>query len=448
MAFSHHKWEKSGQTLYNAETNQYMYKAGIGEEQTWDGLKWLPYLWKAGSNELQYGYNLNNIEFASDKQILKAAGKVLCNSMKFFVQAKIGENWVTQPHGIPTKNIANDYPSEGRCTGYLDFPDAHLSFGAQNPYDLQVGLEVGRSERATFGFRMRAPVSGQVRFQAVLDGLEKLPNDWEWIWARYAEFKNKEDRKVGIRVKDIEWHWTYDEAPQRGISVETNPDQTKKVTITFGEYDYTANEWLTVYPDTWGETGIADTNDDCQQKDGDSSVDLDGFDGDGNMIGTALLYHTGLRFQTVTIAANPTSVDAGTQIEFDVGYKSGDFNIVVYGLEGDTPVWENTTPTGPMQRTKTAASLTVTAPAAGADKVYDGANFQALVKEVLDTSWTSGFDLGIMFSGENGGGSDYAQVEDYSTGTAARITIVYTAGRTTKNPRAFPLGINYGTLRM
>ena len=431
MAFVHHKWEKSGRHFYDAGTGQFKYESGVGEQQTWDGLKWVPYLWKAASNELQYGHRELNIEYASDKQILKQAANVLCSSFKIFVQAYVGGEWVNQPHGVPTRNIANDYPVEGRCTGYLDFPDAQLSFGAQLPYDLQVGLEVGRSDKAIFGCRLRAPVSGQMRIQVVLDNLARLPTDWEWIWARYLPFKGKEDRRVGIRVRDLEWRWTYDEAPLRDISVETNPDTTKKVTITIGPYDYIANEWLTVYPDQWGETGVSQENDDCCEGT-DYGVALTGVDADGVLCGQVDWegpnqdWDYGVRFQNVTIAASPTSVDTGTQIEYDCGYSEGSFTPICYGLEGDTPDFNTAAPS---TRTRTTASISFTQPGdATSDNTVSGANFQALIKEILDTSWVSGYDLGLTFDENDAAGTDDGfQIHDYGDGVAARLTIVYTA---------------------
>jgi len=434
MAFTHHKWEKSGRHFYDSGTGQFMYQGGLGEQQTWDGLQWLPYLWKSGSNELQYGHRENNIEYASDKQILKVAANIICSSMKIFVQAYVGGEWVNQPHGVPTRNIANDYPVEGRCTGYLDFPDAQLSFGTQESYDLQVGLEVGRSDKAIFGCRLRAPISGQVRFQIVLDELARLPTDWEWIWARFSPFKGKEDRIIGIRFKELEWRWTYEEAPFRTASVETNPNTTKKVTITLGPFDYTANEWLTVYPDQWGETGVSANADDGSEGsiDGWQYDTTNDFDDDGAPCGdnidwfaSAQDYAFAARWLNVAIAGSPTSVDAGTQIEYDVGYGTGDlgdFTFIVYGLEGDCPVF---TTTAPSAVTKTTASASFDSPTVGTDKLINGASFQAVIKEILDTSWSSGYDLGTILD-KGDASSDAFQIEDGTTGTAARITIVYT----------------------
>ena len=460
--FEHHKWEPNGRTRIELDegvpTGRYKYTSKIGERQTPDGIGgFVPFL--RDINTITHG-DLN-FELATDKQIIRKAGQILCGSFKFFVQAYIGGEWVNQPHGVPDRNFREGeifrdggwVEDDGKCTGFLSFPDASLSFGPQNSYDLYIALEAGRESRARMGVRFCAPVSGQVRFVAVLDELQKLPTDWEWIWARYAPEKEKEDRKIGIRVKDFEWKWTYDEAPYRSIVAEDNLDGTKKISVIFGEYSYTENEWLTIYPDQWGETGISETGDDCEQIDGAGGVvDLSGRDSDGLTTGffTGAVYDTGFRFQNVVIAGNPTSIDAGTQIEFDVTYEfKAEFqsSLRFYGLEGDIGIWENTTPHGPEDEVKTAAFVAIDGAiyqdATGNDKVIDGADFQALIKEILDTSWSSGYDLGLEYQHDLIDTSGFIQIEDYETiggGTAAaRLTIVYTpAAGTTTPPTTLP----------
>ena len=428
MAFGHHKWEKSGRTFSDPETNRYKYEAVISEQQTWDGLKWLPYLWKATSNELQYGHNLNNIEFASDKQILKAAGKIICSSMKFFVQAYIGGQWVNQPHGIPTKNIADNYPTEGRSTGYLDFPDAHLSFGAQSPYDLKTGLEVGRSEQSVFGFRFRAPVTGQVRFQAVLDGLEKLPTDWEWIWATFDPLKGKEDRKVGIRVKDLTWKWTYDEAPFRDIDVETNPDETKKVTITFGPYDYTANEWLTVYPDTWGPTAITDTNNDCDEKNG--TVELSGKDSDGDAVGQlTVIFKIGWRWDNVAVPVGSTIENGCKVTAYQTYAEANQPTTEIQGVDEADPLdWNSGTK--PSARSKVAATVPWT-PSDNDNQDQDTPELKEIIDDIVNGgSFVEDNALALVVDDNSAPNGYMIQFEDVATGggsNTARLTIVYTA---------------------
>jgi hypothetical protein len=184
----------------------------------------------------------------------------------------------------------------------------------------------------------------------------------------------------------------------------------------------------------WGETGIAADADDCQESDA-GVVDINGWDSDGAMVGNvsgAGKYRIGLRFQNVTIPPNPASVDAGTQLEFDIMWVGGGFTTRIFGLEGDTPAWSVSPAVGPSSRTRTDAYIDFEVTTAGNNKVVSGANFQALIKEILDTSWSSGYDLGIEIYHNNPDVGDRFQIEDYATtggGTAAaRLTIVYTEG--------------------
>ena len=166
LNLKHSQWHEHGRTyqILDAQNSpilgKYAYKAQIGEQQTSDGTGgFVPFLWKGATNELQYGKDLYNLEFASDKQIIKKAAQVLCSSFKFFVQAYVGGQWVTQPHGAPTRQIRPDEvfrdgvweDDDTKCTGFLSFPDAALTFGGNKPYDLYLGLEAGGGPSPALG---------------------------------------------------------------------------------------------------------------------------------------------------------------------------------------------------------------------------------------------------------------------------------------------------------
>lgn len=378
MTWQHKNWGPAGRTEENSDNPiERRWTGAVNQKCTWDGTQWLPYLWKVAENKLQYAQN-EEVGFASDKQILRHAGSVICSSMKLFVQAYRGNQWVDQPHGVPTRNITHDYPKEGACTGYLDFPDAHLSFGAQLPYDLQAGLEISYFSAADLGLRLRSPVSGQVRFQIVLDGLEKLFSGWEWIDRGGPPKGQGEVRHVGIKTNKMSWRWSYEEAPFRSIGVETNPDDSLKITVTFGPYTVAANTWLTVYPDTWGPTEVTtDANDGSEYSPGNSGSYAGTWDVNG-VYDTGNLYLE--RLTTVsdgyekisawrwlpdlnTAAPGVASINAGTQIVFTNG---GDNNTptgvtATLGADNaaDAPVWGSGT-ARPSQRTMTAATVALT----------------------------------------------------------------------------------------
>ena len=437
----HERWEASGRTYQVVDaddqpTGQKCYRATIGERNIDDGVGGLaPFLWQAATHRLQYGRNGMELEAATEEMKILKGASVLARSYKFVVQAEIGGEWVNMPKGQATRQIRPDevfrdgefVTDDRRCTVFWSWSPAL--------YDLRVGIEAGGGEGASMGLRFRPAQNARVRFLIVLDGLEKLPADWEWLDRTIAE----ETRHVGIRGRDIQWRWTWDEAPYRSIIKEDNVDGTMKVAVVLGPYETVADEWLTVYPDTWGETAITDTADDCMENE-------DFYPGhsyrnfilctytNGMIVGSGWLSMAGFRFQNVTVAGEPSSVDAGTQIEYDViSATSGSFTMRVFGMEGDIAAWEDTDSADdhePTDETWTTAYIDVTTPSASADNLVNGADFQAVVKEILDTSWSSGYDMGFVFH-RNGEASDYIEMTDVSNldgGSAARLTIVYTAG--------------------
>jgi len=370
--------------------------------------------------------------------------------MKFFVQAEISaDNWVNQPHGLPTKSIEHDrifrdsgwVDEEGKCTGYLSFPDAHESFGGQKQYDLNIGLEAGKYPGSSLWWRFRGQTSGRVRFQIVIDGLEKLPSDWEWIWATFDPEKGKEDRKVGVRVKDLEWRWSYDEAPLRNISVETNPDQTKKITITIGPYTYIKNTWLFVYPDTWGPGQVSTTNDDCCE----SNVILymaTGFDSDGNWIGqnsknSATGWYAGVRFQNITVPQGATIGD-GCFIDGYQKYPGGTGLSENVWTAQDIDDSEDFNTTAPRDMTLTTAEVALDFDSFPTDEQWwskdDSAIFcpeiKTIVQEIVDReNWASGNAMSFVCKGDAGSTDRRIQFQDYGNNAsqAPKLTIVYTA---------------------
>lgn len=441
LNLEHIEWTQSGRTLrvldaQNQPTGQLCYQAAIGEENIDDGAGgFAPFLIEAG-NKIKYGKDAYELEFATGEQIIRKAAQVLCRSFKLYVQAYIGGQWVNQPHGTPTRQMRSGEvfrdgsweTNEKKATGFLSFPDARLSFGAQNPYDLYVGLEAGGEARAKMGIRLRAPATGQVRILAVLDGLEKLPTDWEWLWYRYLPEKGKEDRKRGVRVKNLQWIWSYDESPFRDIVAEDNTDGTKKITVVMGPYDITANEWLTIYPDTFNDDIPGDYSD-CDQ-DASDQVKIFGVDSDGDLVGYAYSNENdiGLRFENVTCSG--TAQD-GCKITVYQTYGSTMPLTSIKGIDEANPaVWDDDPDDGPHDRTQTTASVSWT-PTDNDNADQDTYEIKTIIQELIDSYTYTGSQAMAFAINQTGQGSGYNfQMEDYTmAGTnQARLTIVYTTG--------------------
>ena len=74
---------------------RYIAKTSIGEQYTSDGAGgFVPFLLQSETNEIQYGVDENKLELATNEQIIKRAGQVICSSFKFFVQANVDGVWV------------------------------------------------------------------------------------------------------------------------------------------------------------------------------------------------------------------------------------------------------------------------------------------------------------------------------------------------------------------
>lgn len=113
-----------------------------------------------------------------------------------------------------------------------------------------------------------------------------------------------------------------------------------------------------------------------------------------------------IRFPNVTIPANSTVSAASITAKAIGASSSGENGFIVYGLEGDTAQSELDTEAEVNSLTRTAASVTVAERDASAytlgqtiTLVADSADFRAVVQEILNTSWTSGYAMAFDIVG-------------------------------------------------
>ena len=427
MAFEHHSWRPNSRKYHDSATGQFRADHHIGERNTSDDIGgFLPFLLRGATNEIQF-HEDSRIEFASDKQVLKKAADTLCSSFKLFVQGYVGGEWVNQPHGIPTRNFHQGEVfrdggwevNDRKCTGFLSFPDAALTFGGNKPYDLFVGLEAGGNSQAHLGFRFRAPVSGDMRFAVVLDGIKKLPTDWEWIWSGEGlPAHPRENRKVGIRVKDFVWRWSWEEAPYRDVIKENNPDDTMKISIIIGPFAYTKNEWLTVYPDQWNVT--TGTDDSTYYP----STWFEVYTNDYAVCGRSSTdFSCGFRFNTVDIGQGDTITSClftGQALAIS-NAPEGELDFVAADT---TSTWSAGNSPHNQTLTGNAVAFNVAAPAAAKTSAELITPLQAVIDRV---GWVSENSISLCHINTKGSDS-YVAWEDYnSTGTdEAYIVITWT----------------------
>lgn len=412
MAIEHLKHESNGRTFKvtqdSQDTGQRVYKSFIGQKNVDLGSgDFAPYVWDEPSQSIRYSNKVCEF-YPGGYQIVREFGSVetLIDDQRFEVQYWDDPQWRTLDLwqiGL-TVNQQDDYCIVTR----------NLSDGAGNTLDVD------------FLFRPFEVVKNTFRLHVVNANLYRIRFQNSGIAGELVEIDHI-SREVNsgvykLRFDLMEFLWLKDE-----IGIHENytvEDQAggKKLDIFIGDFDLSDNSDVIISPDQWGETAMANTNDDCYETLG--GVDLDGYDAAGALCGYfGNVADYSCRWQNVTIDGEPASVDAGTQIEFDVGYSEGSFTPICYGLEGDTPAFNVTDPS---TRTRTAASHSFTQPTVGTDRTISGSTFQAVVKEILDTSWSSGYAIGFTFDDNGAANGSDIQIEDYSTGTGARITIVYT----------------------
>ena len=423
------KHTSNGREFDITETGQKIYKSFIGQKNVdLGGDNFAPYVWDEQDQSIRYSNKVCEF-YSAGHQTLREYG-----SAETLIEEQniVLEYWRTQGGGswriidLYQIGLTVDQQDE-QCVVTRILSDGDIEQPTTNI--LRVEFLFRPQEKVKNTFRLHVvdtELTYRIRFQntGIAGEVVEIPLTNVKTQTNYGIYK--------LRFDIIEFRWDKDEIDLHSYIIESQAGG-KKLDIFISDFILDANGDVVISPDQWGETGIAHTNDDCCE--GESSgVFLSGIDVDGDLCGHAdwegpsQAWEYYARFQNVIIAANPISVDAGTQIEYDVGYSSESFTPVVYGLEGDTPDFNTAAGS---TRPRTTASHSFASPSTGADKVIDGANFQAIIKEILDTSWSSGFDLGLVFDDGNASGFDQGfQVEDVDTGPPsrdpARITIVYT----------------------
>ena len=424
----HIRWEKTGRTVEVLDEfdqpyspARYAWVGGVGEQCIHDGQDYQPYIWDSGNNELRYSNTDNRIVFASDRQLLKSVGNIVCNSFKLFVQRKIGQTWTDQPHGLPTRNFLPNKryeggvltDSEGCAVGFLEFPDA--------AYDLQIGMQTGRKKYAQMGYRFRAPIDATIRMQIVLDGIEDKLGGFQLLQEGGGRL-GREIRTVGVVFKDVKFRWTWEEAAYHTISVEDSIDYPgqKNGVITVGPFDYTKNTWVEVLPLTWGPT---EASDDCHNY---------GTTYEDNYSGHIFVGKSGAATQSIgwiwdVVVAQGVTVGAGTKITVTSAGEGGDAPSALLKAvnEFEPPAWGTTE----RPDTKTVfATNQVEWNLNEASGAHDSPELNGLINEIIsDGSWVSGNKLAVVWMDNGSASSANQEIVAEESGNGATLTIVYTA---------------------
>jgi hypothetical protein len=422
----HLDWTRYGRRFHHQDEgkpNTFTLTTKIGEVNVdvhGDGSSFAPYVLAGAS--LRHGDS--ECVFSDGWQEIKRLSQTLVSKSRLYVQRNIAGTWTDVPHGVPTRNVAHDYPSEGRCTAYLDFNGIQgYAAGAR----LQVGVEVGGGDRQTYGFRFRSPVAGTFRLEWVLE----IPEDAALAWIETpTSHTDPTPIRVGGRIGQTTIRWSRAEAPLRSATVEIDGQGGRILHVWIGPYTVAAMEWLTIYPDTWGPTNIA-----ADADDGDEA-EVGTWNPNGYYAGLIQLEAypawtirwAGFRWN-VTLPAGITSIDAGTKIAlpFVNDNLTPEFcHWRCRAVESAAPaVWSTTSPGAVADWTE--ASTTGVGAAAAQD-----VDVQAIISELVVTNgynYASGAYMNFGLQGETADdGFWWTVANDYGSGTTAALSITYTAG--------------------
>ncbi len=449
MARQHKRWHKNGRIFHDPlnPTQEVWQTSTTNDENVDNGDgSFSPFVFDEITGELKYGRSA--VDFESDHQRIRGGGKTLITSSKIFVEHRIGGTWTTCPHGAPVRTIER-FPE--RAVIKLDFPDARIRWQdipgrteqqGDIPLNFHTRTAVKSGNTATFSIRFRSPRAGRYRFIIVNEGIRKHDaGDFEWIETALDPEKNVsgewETFRTGMRFGDLEWRWSIDEAPFRNAQIIERPDNSLNLRLTIGPHVLESNELLIITPDSWGPVLITSDNDDCQEQD-DTTVDLNGWDGDGNRIGTGsgTVFDMGVRFTGIPAAlATAASIDTGTIIEPYHEWDNGtNVDILFFGIREDNPDDWNTG-TRPSQRTKTTASVshTVAGGSISNNTRYTLFPDIATPLEEIRANQTivEGGALAGVFEEDGNGSNERVQWDDKGAGGGTHVTeltVVYTLG--------------------
>lgn len=407
MALTHYKWEKSGRTLKTGLPNQFVYKSGIGQANVDLGSdNFAPYMWDAQNKILKFATCEIHLEVDGIQVYLD--GK---KGVKFGLHPEIkGTDWERK-----AATVSGLLVSEVITDNNTDIAEIEYEIETEDQ-KTKVKLKAGGFHQLELEFEIEAKIESEQRLLLETDSLVEAFE----IISYYDPAKNKLGKTIGVSLGKSKFFWEYHEADDHK-SLDLNSGIKTQIAIAEGYYTVAAIKKIS--PTTWGPTSIANTNDDGSEIN-ETSMDLDGYDTDGNATGRtggADNRDSCWRWDNVTVSG---TIENGSKLTLDVAWKSGgNFECNIFGIEESDPAdWSSGT--RPSQRTKTTANTAWTVTATG---VQDSPEIKTAIQEILDDGGhSSGNAVAFVINGNDS--SLTWQAEDYETGgTKATVTIVYTA---------------------
>jgi hypothetical protein len=391
MALTHHRWERSGRTLTTEKPNQYCYKGGLGQQNVSLGNgDYAPYVWDAAKKVLQFAHN--KVEFNTNG-IDFYLGPTKKATIAFHPEIDDG-GWQRKPGIASGLTVVENETTDATDTIEVSYKVAT----ADN--DSRVSLKVGGSSDVRFTFSIKS-VKGSTSTQRLTLETDLTEKHTE-IKSNYAPEKNKPEKTVGVDFGDCCSKWLYDEVDDHQV-VDLDSGKESKVIIASGSY--LPGEEKIISPTTFGPSSVPADSSDCDQ-DAGGSVNIQGYDADGDVIGYAgsAEHNLGVRFQNVTCSG---TADNGCKIEMYQNFAGDPPASNIKGIdEADPAIWNDSPDDGPDDRNQTTASVAWT-PADNNDAYQDTPEIKTIIQELINSYTYTGSQAMAFAVNNTGQGSGY-----------------------------------------
>ena len=239
----HLRWEKTGRIFSHADEgkpNQFTYRSSIGQHNVDLGNgQFAPYVWDKTKRVVRFAdcelrFTASGLEFWNGKERL--------NTLSFNPEIKTIDFVKKVPvvSGLTVEEIdPGNSKVELKISYKLTTEDS----------ETEVSVRAGYNSKVHFG----------TKFKALKDGAEQ---GIELAFAEKFEPVEEKDREGKIlptaRLKTAKSWWAWDRSEQ----VDHEIEQTTVTKVHLGRKVYALNEEKIISPDTWGPTGITDSEDD------------------------------------------------------------------------------------------------------------------------------------------------------------------------------------------
>jgi len=426
MAFVHDKWERNGRLWRNDQNlNQFKWGGTTADDEnvSLGNGQYAPFVWNARQRLLKHGRM--ELRFLPDRQQIAFEGKTLVTSQKFHLDVEVAPGVWQQVRtlGLPFISVDElDDHAVASLTWNVEHP--------QNPTSLQWVTKYSVGNHGNTGFmshELTSPIALTTRLRSSLDGLDDRKS------ASDAKMQDKQRGEITIGRDQGALAWRWDKRNELDDHQARKVSGTEmEVTIDVGQLK--PGETKVVSPDTYGPVEITVNTDDgvddgASSSTWNNSTDSDGFGiFDNNQGGTRF---TGLPSNI----ESASSIDAGTEIEYDSNFSAGAVTVDIHGIEdGTPPTFSNSYI--PSDQTQTTAFGTINqGDSPGQGQIVD---MESTVQELSDDGFlTNSGEVSFAWHMETASASCY--VEDSSTlsgsDEAPQLTIVFTVTAVTPQLR-------------